>query len=266
MRSRPRSPSPFQRNNKSRPHSYSRRKHWDMCDYHIKSGSRAGKCQPLCKYQQNRKNDTTSWKWRQTLLVKIIVVAYSVCGIAKINWSSLSTQQQQSASSHTRINQAFPVQTPSRKRFAHRNLRKQFSHIKYWHESRLHLVIHHSKSPNTYSRLRFLDILWSGSPHELQNPVGQYKMIFTGGSFRIVRRHNLGNVYFVTYTDYPIRAKEPRSSSSPIVLYGPTWTLMYESWFPSVWNVRSVKCTDTPNHQLAPSANPMPVSLTCMLT
>ena len=62
MRSRPRSPSPFQRNNKSRPHSSSRRRQGDrdIRYYHNKFGSRARKCQPPCKYRQNQENDTTS--------------------------------------------------------------------------------------------------------------------------------------------------------------------------------------------------------------
>ena len=37
-------------------------------------------------------------------MVRTIFVASSSCGIAKINWSFLSTREQQSASSHTRLN------------------------------------------------------------------------------------------------------------------------------------------------------------------
>ena len=56
MRSRPRSTSPFQGNNKSRPRSSSRKRHEDrdICNFHKKFGSRASKCQPPCKYRQNQ--------------------------------------------------------------------------------------------------------------------------------------------------------------------------------------------------------------------
>ena len=56
MRSRLRSPTLSQRNNKCRPRSSSRRRHGDrdICYYHNKFGSRARKCQPPCKLQQNQ--------------------------------------------------------------------------------------------------------------------------------------------------------------------------------------------------------------------
>ena len=141
---------------------------------------------------------------------------------------------------------------------------KHFRHLlEGWHFS---IFTNHKLLTTQHCRVYCLTLLWHSKNSQLLSATRCYTATSSWALLDHTFCHHLGNVYSGTCSVYPIWANEPQSSSSPIILYGPTWTLTSKSGCPCVWNVRSVKCTDTPNPQLAPSANPTPVSLTYMLT